>query len=301
MRFRLPRWQTQEAIVMRYAKHLLISSLSLCLVVSSLLSACATQVSAAEISTKTIAASSSVDTLKMDMSISLSVSGYSDPSLNTSGTESGSAWIDYTDKQMKMAVTGIMSIARLGDQVFSLQRYVLSGWEYTLYDFGDTGAQWMKSPETDAGWSSQDQFAQEIQFLKTAINTSSSDSETVNGVDCYVLVIGPDLSVLNEWLKSQQAADSSDIDWSQVDLSLYKDLSLKIWVAKDNFRPVHEEISMTFAVPLDSITPPTATGAPSITAKATIKYYDYDVPLTIQLPPEAASAVDIAASYLQIS
>ena len=180
-----------------------------------------------------------------------------------------------------------------------MQVYILDGWMYMSSLFG-TDSSWLKSPATTDAldvWGSQDQLAQQIEFLKTAVQTDSAGSEKVNGIDCYVLKIGPDLDSLSSWLSSQDedglfgSMDSTFTD-------LFDNVTVKIWVAKSTFLPVKETLEMTMtASPQDFDPSSTETGSITMTATATINYYDYNQPLAIVLPPEAAAAIDLSSSY----
>ena len=291
---------------MRIFRVLCIGILSLFIMLSGLLSACSTPVSAAEISQKTVAAASQVNSFKCDMSMSTEVSALSQTDQFTGKADIDySAWMDYTNRQLKAVINGSIDTGDDGTQNISMQMYLLDGWYYMNVNIPLLGSQWMKMQMSDDSpgiWDSEDQLAQQIQLLQTAVETKSIGSETIDGIDCYVLQIGPDLNALVDWLASQNE-DTGLWDASKADLpDIYDDVTLKIWVAKSTFLPMKETLEMSMqATPQDFDASSTETGSATVTLKATIKYYDYNVPLNILLPDGAADAVDvanIASSYL---
>ena len=160
------------------------------------------------------------------------------------------------------------------------------------------GEQWMKMKLNNELWTAQNQLSQQIEFLKTAIEVTLLGSEKVDGVDCYVLQIKPNMEALTKWVLSQQQQQSGigGIDLSKLDLAkLFKTISIKEWIAKDTYPP---PVKAAMDVVLEML--PEDVGATAedfekmtMDMKGPVKYYDYNKPVTIELPQEALNAQEI--------
>jgi len=284
---------------MSVVKRVLTASLVLALVTCGVLAGCSETLSAQGISDKTVAASSNVDTVKMDVSMSMEMSGSSGAdSFNLTALETGTEWVRNAGKEMKANMDVSLDIGILDKQNASVQIFVLNGWMYMGATLSGFGEQWVKSAMTDKYWQTQDQLAQQTEFLKTAVTVTLLGSEKVDGTDCYILQINPDMAAITEWFLSQQEQQSSGIDWSQIDLSdIFKNYSIKAWIAKGSYLPIKEEIELTLEMtPQDLGAGADETGKVTMSMNGQVKFYDYNKPFTIELPPEAATATDISSS-----
>jgi hypothetical protein len=134
-----------------------------------------------------------------------------------------------------------IDIPGAGKQDISMGMYIVNGWMYMRIGLPQGGEQWMKMKLNNELWTAQNQLSQQIEFLKTAIEVTLLGSEKVDGVDCYVLQIKPNMEALTKWVLSQQQQQSGigGIDLSKLDLAkLFKTISIKEWIAKDTYPPL---------------------------------------------------------------
>ena len=86
-----------------------------------------------------------------------------------------------------------------------------------------------------------------------------------------------------------------DFDPGLFDLAdMIKTFNMKEWIARDTYLPVKVEMDIVFEMSEKDFDA-TATGNEKIVMniKSDIKYYDYNKPVTIELPPEALTAQEM--------
>jgi len=245
------------------------------------------------------ATTASYDTVSfdMDMPMTAKAEGGSDPgtmNINMSGTGA----LDVINQAMRTTVTIDMDIPEVGSQGISAEIYVLEGWMYTGMDIPGMGEQWMKVALTEEMWQQQDQVEQYVALLATAVEVDYKGTETVNGVECYVFEIEPDMSTLSDLLV-QETSSLGIMDLSSLDLAeLYQELTVKEWVAKDSYwlQRTEVEITMEFR-PGDVGAADDDFEKMSIDIGMTMRFYAYDQPFTVVLPPEALEAEEVPLSY----
>jgi hypothetical protein len=245
------------------------------------------------------ATTASYDTVSfdMDMPMTAKAEGGSDPgtmNINMSGTGA----LDVINQAMRTTVTIDMDIPEVGSQGISAEIYVLEGWMYTGMDIPGMGEQWMKVALTEEMWQQQDQVEQYVALLATAVEVDYKGTETVNGVECYVFEIEPDMSTLSDLLV-QETSSLGIMDLSSLDLAeLYQELTVKEWVAKDSYRLQRTEVEITMEFrPGDVGAADDDFEKMSIDIGMTMRFYAYDQPFTVVLPPEALEAEEVPLSY----
>lgn len=105
--------------------------------------------------------------------------------------------------------------------------------------------------------------------------------EKVNGTDCYVILIKPDVKALIAYLESVMVPELGG-SLTQIGVNLseaIKSLNVKLWVAKQDFLIKKQEVTMTLTV-MDT----------DLQIMATTLITDYNKPIAITLPPEAHQA-----------
>jgi len=155
-------------------------------------------------------------------------------------------------------------------------------------------------------WASKDQLELQRALLNCA-NVTLLDDEVVDGIACYVLNLELDLEKLLEFLMNQTTMGEKEIaipgfdnlkdnsqetengnvteeDGNTLDMV---NMSLTEWIAKDT------KFVMKAEATLDMTTSPDTEKGATIAIDIKIKYHDYNVPVSIVLPPEAEGAIDI--------
>ena len=164
------------------------------------------------------------------------------------------------------------------------------------------------------------QYQLELQMeLLNCSNVTLLDDEVVNDTDCYVLKLELDFKKLLEYLMSQTAMDELGIpgfdkpdlidDSQETEIGNVTDeignvsdeiedaidmmnMSMTEWIAKDTYLVMKAEAT------LDMTTTTLDTGEETkVAMDYTMRLYDYNVPVTIELPPEAEAAMDIGDQF----
>jgi outer membrane lipoprotein-sorting protein len=238
------------------------------------------------------ATAASYDTVSFDMDLPMTVKaeGGSEPGTMTAEM-SGTGAIDILNRAMQMTMGMEISVPGTGSQEISAEIYVLEGWMYTGVDIPGVGENWMKIELTEPVWQQQVQVEQFVELLATAVEVDYKGTETVNGVECYVFEIEPNMDTLRDLLL-QETSSLGMMDLSGLDVAeLYQELSVKEWLAKDSYLLQRTEVEMTMEVSPDDV------GATSddfekmsIDIKMTTRFYAYNQPFNVVLPPEALDA-----------
>ncbi len=147
---------------------------------------------------------------------------------------------------------------------------------------------------TEEVWQQQDQVEQYVELLATAVDIDYKGTETVNGVECYVFEIEPDMDTLGD-LMVEETSGLGIMDLSGLDLGeLYQELSVKEWLAKDSYLLQRAEVELVMEFRAGDVG---ATGDDfekmTIDIEMTMRFYDYDQPFAVVLPPEALAAEEV--------
>jgi len=246
--------------------------------------------------------SAEYDTVSFDMDVpmTIKVEGGSDPGTMTVAM-SGTGAEDIVNRAMRMTMEMDMSVLGAGSQNISGEVYIVDGWMYTGMEIPDVTEQWMKMALTEAMWQQQDQVEQYVELLTTAIEIDYKGTETVNGVECYVFEIEPDMDTLNDLLV-QETSGLGIMDLSGLDLAeLYQELSVKEWLAKDSYLLQKTEVELVMEIrPADVGATGDDFDKMTIDINMTMRFYAYGQPFTVVLPPEALDAEEMSLDTEEI-
>ena len=280
---------------MLFRKILLIAASVLA--VSILASGCgrATDLTAQEVIDNTISAYSSVQTVKTTSTMSLKMDITDEAETTSASMDIDiSGAMNIKETEMVVTMTMDMDVPGLSAQDVSYDMYIVDDWMYMRVDAPIAGEQWIKSRLDTPTWSQQDQLAQQLELLKSAIGVSSAGSETVDGVNCYVLEINPDMAALASYLTSQMGQQAGTTLPEDIDLSrMFKSITIKEWISKDSYLPVKADMKISIDVREDDFSDSTGgTGAMAMDMAMVIEYFDYNQPVTVVLPAGAANAIE---------
>jgi len=118
-------------------------------------------------------------------------------------------------------------------------------------------------------------------------------SEKVNGEDSYKLKIVPDMETFST-IVGEQMGSMMPVQFTNI-TEIFEESEMKqtIWLSKESKLPLKAELDMKMKLT------PELMGLPremvgdvemDLESSATVLYYDYNEPVEIELPPEAASA-----------
>jgi len=207
--------------------------------------------------------------------------------------------IDDENRKMRMDVT--MSMVATGEDELELamDMYLISDMMYAGMEAPEIGTMWVKSEMPEGYLEHMNQVKAQIEFVEAA-QVEVIGNEKVRGVDCYILQLTPDMGQL--WQLVIQQSDMTgkgvlpEIDVENI-LEMFQSFSVKQWIAKDTHFLTKTEIAMLLELT------PTAMGFPEekglITMDITMYLlaYDYNQPVSIELPPEAEEAVEVPSWF----
>lgn len=246
---------------------------------------------AEQIRDQAITACDELDTcqFEMDTAIDMSVAEEEEITnllmiLNASGAMDRPSETMYMDIHMTLNVSGteLMEI--------STEAYIVEDWIYIGQEFPPEPATWTKSPLTDEVWEEEDIVSQQLNLLLD-VDVELLGTEAVDGTECYVLELTPDmekLGALMQWAGGEGALPP-DLDLEEV----LTDFSVMQWIAKDTYftRKTTVNLLMVFTPESLGLTPePYSSFVPTADMAITIFMHHINEPVTIELPPEAAEA-----------
>ncbi|NQE45769.1 hypothetical protein C5S31_07095 [ANME-1 cluster archaeon GoMg2] len=278
------------------------------IVVVAMLAGCVEeeQVNTAEIKEMILASVDQIDTYKfdIDMTQKMLIQNETDETEMTTVSK-GEAAVDVTNKKMMMEMAMTMKTPEkpeMSEEPMEMDMfiYLIDNAMYMKMDTGipELPAQWTKMEmpdEYEKTWESQNQVDQQMELLKIS-EVELLEDEKVNGVDCYVLKITPDMEKYGELLSKQegmsdlmqslQQNDSFDIG------KLIKEMSMKQWIAKDTKFPLKTEMQIKMVISSEDLIIPEAEEEFTMTSdqRTTIVFYEYNKPVAIVLPEDAESA-----------
>jgi hypothetical protein len=233
--------------------------------------------------------SAQYDTVNFDMEMPMTMKavGGSEPGTMTMDVD-GSGVIDLANEEMKMTMNMAMDIPGVGEQEMAAEIYIVGDWMYTKMDLLGLGEYWTKMELTEEMWQQQSQIEPLVEFLATAVKIDYLGTKTLNGTECYLFEVVPDMGELGELL-AQGTSGMGIMDFGQLNLTdLYKNFSCKEWIAKDSYLLMRVELEMVMEMSgTDDF------GEITVDVTMVENFYDYNQPVSIELPPEALEAEEM--------
>ena len=263
-------------------------------VMASLLVGCAekelTQEDLEQLVNDVLVANAEVETVRFDMNTTtkMEVIGGPQPDGATMVGE-GTGAIDSANREMQLIMDMDIDVPGKAKQSMPMESYLVDDWMHIKVSVDEKGAQWMKMPLPNEMWDSQSAISQQIELLQTAKEVNFLGSEDVNGMDCYVVEMVPSAEALNKMLSQMQMPDIEEADFSHLSFAdMIKEMSFKQWIAEDGYLIMKSETHVLMEISSEDI------GASveefqKITAdqSAVMVFYDYNEPVSIDLPAEA--------------
>lgn len=140
-----------------------------------------------------------------------------------------------------------------------------------------------------------------IDLLQEASEIKILSDEKVDGIECYVVKLTPDMNKFLELMAQQIQMLVGDIPIEPTiidDLSqLFEQLDITYWIAKDTFFPIKEHINITMVINPETLGKATLPEDEGLEMKffieTTSNYHSYNEPVAIELPEEAKNAKTI--------
>lgn len=253
---------------------------------------------AEEIVNNTIQALDGVSTYEFDMDMSLDMGG------EVSGEEgeitmdvTGGGACDNESQKMKMNMAVNMAMTGMDEIEAVMEMYLIENMMYMMMDIPDMGPTWMKEEMPEGSWEQESLAGSQAELLEAA-EVEVIGSENVNGIDCYVLELTPDLEQLWEIMMEESALGfGEDMGLSGIDEELLDEMlqnfSVKQWIAKDTYFMTKAEISMVMELTPEAMGYPGEEGSVNMDMAMTMLMYNYNQPVSIELPPEAEDATEM--------
>ena len=242
----------------------------------------------------------SYDTVSFDTEIPMTVEVDGGPNPGTIiVTSSGAGFMDMVNQTMRLTMYIDLSVPGTGSRDWETELYVVDGWIYSGVSVPDEGEEWLKMELASLTWQQQDQLGPYLALLTTTTGIDYKGTEVVNGVECYVLELEPDMDLLSA-LVADATASLAVMDLSALDLTeLYEEISVREWLAKDSYLLQRVEVAVVLEIRPEDIGE-TGDDFDKLTIEVgmALRYYDYNQPFTVVLPPEALDAEDVSPETL---
>ena len=260
-------------------------------------------ISEAELVEKVTDSSANVETCQFSMQMTMDMSSKGDgESLDMKVEYDGTGTIDNVNQRMAMDMSVNMDMNMFGmdtDQDMAMEIYYIDDLMYMMTESDMMGTEWTKSslPE-ETTWESQDMVAQQTELLQGA-SLDISDGGMVNGISCYKVDTIPNMVSLYEAMMQQPGMGSTEglpEGMNIADLmDMIKEIEVTQWYAKDTFFPMKSDMSMTMVMTSEDMDPSGMMGDMEMEMDMTMnmEFNNYNEPVSIELPPEAANAVEI--------
>ena len=195
-----------------------------------------------------------------------------------------------------------------------MEMYLINNITYMKVDLGIPfmPALWikMKQPVVDETYNesyneSYLSFQDQLELLMMLLNSSNVtllDDEVVDSTDCYVLKLELDFKKLLEFLMNRTTMDELGIpgfenqdikDTDEIEDTIdMMNMTMTEWIAKDTYLVMKAEATLDMTT-----TSPDTEEEAKVAMDYTMTFYDYNVPVTIELPVAAEAAMDIGDMF----
>ena len=259
-----------------------ILTMSLVLVMVLSLAACTQEPSAQEIVDGVIESFDNIRTYQFDMDETVDMTFEEDEAsfaLGWSGT------VDVENRQVRMETTN-ERIPKTGqpEMLGETEIYFIDGMLYIMLKVPGEEPAWTKEEAPEEWWEEWQQtgWGDQIELLEAA-QVKVIGSERVDGIDCYVLEVTPDLEQLWQLYNHMTYHEAPDVTEEYL-REVFHSFSVKQWVAKDTYFLTKAKIDIATEFP------PEEPGPSSVDIAMVLLSYNYNQPVTIVLPPEAEEA-----------
>jgi len=262
-----------------------ILGISLVLVMVLSFAACAKEPSAQEIVDGVIESFDNIRTYQLDMDVTFDIAGEDEGEAFEFTQALGYIGaVDVENKQMRLEMT-YRSIAETQPEMEQVTEMYLIGNIQYQGEQTEEGTEWKKYEVPAESWEEFQQIGwgeSQIELLEAA-QVEVISSERVDGIDCYVLEVTPDLEQLWQLSNHLHFDEAPDVTEEYLQ-EIFRSFSVKQWVAKDTYFLMKAEIDIAEEFPPDGAGPST------VDIAMVLLSYDYNQPVSIELPPEAVEA-----------
>jgi len=231
-----------------------------------------------------------IRTCEFEMDMTMDVAAESDgDTVEMTIVIGGSGTLDLENRQMMMDTTTSIAMPGL-EMETGMELYLIGDMMYMFMEIPGMESMWVKSEMPEGTWEEMNQVEPQIELLEVA-QVEVIGTERVRGIHCYVLEITPDMEQVWQ-LIVQQAELAGEMPLFTEEM--FHSFSVKQWVAKDTYFLTRAEIDVVVELTPEAMGFPEEEGVLTMDIAMDWLAYNYNQPVSIELPPEAEEAVDIS-------
>jgi hypothetical protein len=270
-------------------------SISLALFMVLSFTACGKEPSAQEIIEGVIESYDNIKTYQFELDMNMHATGEAEgEALEHTVIMDNSGTLDLENLQMKVDLS-----AGSGAEMMRLESYIIDGVMYVKPEAPGEQSMWMKQEAPLEVWermSASSGIENYRKLLRTA-QVEVIGSEKVDGIDCYVLQLNPEMAELYQTAMDPVGGIGQAGMLSPVPEELLQDMfssySVKQWIAKDIYFLTKVEIDMTIESTPELMDYLGEEGETFLDISINFLANNYNQPVIIELPPEAEEAIGI--------
>ena len=245
-------------------------------------------------------AQSNIETLRFSMDMNMDMSGEVEgESFEAAIKMDSSGALDYINQQMAMDITMNMTIPDEDEMEMQMEMYLTGDMMYMMMEMPMMGMEepmWMKSEAPEGTWTEFSGKMNQVQPVLDMLDTAQVEvtgSETIGGIDCYIVEVVPDTEQL--WQLIMQQAESTGQGMlppvaEELLPEIIRNFSVKQWIAKDTYFLVKAVINMTMELTPEAMSSLGEDGMLNMNIAMVLLADNYNQPVSIVLPPEAEEA-----------
>ena len=249
-------------------------------------------VNTAQLVDNALAAQADVESYRLDMEMTIEMDGgFGCQEMEETMSIDASFVIDEANEEMEMSMTADMEATGEEAEAVEMKMYLINNTCYMMMAAPGLVPMWMKQEVPADFWETQATIDEQLELLQ-ASRVKYLRDEKVEGVDCYVLEITPDLAQL--WQIAMQQPWMEEVPMEIPNLEdMIKKVSVKQWIAKDTLFLTKVSIQITILVTSEAMGLPEEEGEMRMRIVMDMSVYDYNKPIYIELPAEARTAIEI--------
>ena len=274
----------------------IIIAVSLALIMILSFTACEKDPSAQEIVDGVIASQGEIKTYRFDMDETT----YMDVDVEDEAFEANiikelDGSVDFQNRQIRVDMISNTTMPG-GDEITEeTEIYLIGDMIHILVEDPEMPPTWIKYEVPELYWQGWSQIESQIELLEDA-QVDLLDSEKVGEEDCWVLQVTMDTEQL--WRLFMQRTSGAEMEMPDVAEEsleeMFRSFSLKQWIAKDTYYLAKVEMEMAVDLNPEIMSYLGDEGETTIDATMSWLAYDYNQPVSIELPPEAEEAIELS-------
>lgn len=262
-----------------------------------------------EVASNTLQALDDIESFRLEIEMDLDAEGGApDEVIEVTMSLDGNGAADRVNREMEMGMSLDAEVTGEEDINADVDVYLVDDYIYLNQEVLGEEPMWVKlqvpeeGPVNDLLGNPQvilDLMANIIE----AVELDPKGTETVKGIDCYVMEAKPNFDQLWQILMQlpgldELPAEIPDLSSLPVDLDdLITELVFKEWIAKDTYFLTKVEVQMAVHATPEILGLPEEEGEVTASLNLSIVIYDHNEPVSIDLPAEAESAEEVSLPW----